>query len=81
MIKIESKPKKRHNLVAVAAISIAVSKASPCLLYRKSLYMRWEQQAGQQVGDGAGLPNWALLTTQAHKQHRGWESSSSRLQK
>ena len=42
--------------------------------------MRWEQ-AGQQVGDGAGLPNWALLTTQAHKQHRGWESSSSRLQK
>ena len=43
--------------------------------------MRWEQQAGQQVGDGAGLPNWALLTTQAHKQHRGWESSSSRLQK
>ena len=42
--------------------------------------MRWEQ-AGQQVGDGAGLPNWALLTTQAHKQHTGWESSSSRLQK
>ena len=32
--------------------------------------MRWEQQAGQQVGDGAGSPNWALLTTQAHKQHR-----------
>ena len=43
--------------------------------------MRWEQQAGQQVGDGAGSPNWALLTTQAHKQHTGWESSSGRLQK
>ena len=83
MIKTKSKPNKMHNIVAASAIIALLSdklRPSPCLLYRKSLYMRWEQ-AGQQVGDGAGLPNWALLTTQAHKQHTGWESSSSRLQK
>ena len=33
--------------------------------------MRWEQQAGQQVGDGAGSPNWALLTTQASQAAQG----------